>query len=184
MMYYQLVIDYSPTLTPVHVCVHAESRQDRQHAAASLHPLFNISIYYWVCLAAASLFPPRLWFTSFSLQVSAAAPRSCRAAPLPFLPFSFSSRPLLSFARLFSFQLAASKEWHQTPPINHNLYHLYIFFFFTPPNPSPPLLQMMHVLRGEHFHVNRLTVSNKEDGSASQEKGTGRFTCGGFTYHF
>lgn len=132
--------------------------------------------------AAASLFPPRLWFT-FSLQVPATAPHSFCAAPL--LPFlSFTTHRLARSYRLlacFRFSSRLPKNATETPPINQSLYRRSIFFFFTP---SPLLRMMYYVLRGEHFHPNRLTVSNKEDGSGSQEKGTGRFTSAGITHHF
>lgn len=99
-------------------------------------------LIYQSIIEFASLLPPCFLpdFDSHSLRrYLPPLPRSFCAAPLPFLSFSHSfshdaaSRLLLSFACLFLFQLAASKVCHQTPPINHSLYHLSIFFLFTPP---------------------------------------------------
>lgn len=125
-------------------------------------------------------FPHRLGFT-FSLQVSAAALHSflCSTSPLSFTTHRLArSYRLLAYFR-FSSQL--HKNATETRPIHQSLI---VTPFSSSSSPPLPLLQMMHTLRGEHFHPNRLTVSNKEDRSESQEKGTGRFTSGGITEHF
>lgn len=135
-------------------------------------------LIYQSIIEFASLLPPCLLpdFDSHSLRRYPPPPLpSFCAAPLPFLSLSHSfphdAASLIVSLACFRFSWQLPKNATKPLPLI-TAFIIFPFSSFYPPSTSP-LLQMMHVLRGEYFHLNSLTVSNKEDGSASQEKGTG-----------
>lgn len=134
-------------------------------------------LIYQSIIEFASLLPPCFLpdFDSHSL-CRYPPPRLAHSAQhlSPFrLPFvlSLTAHRLGRSYRLFAcFRFSSQLPKNATKPLP--LITAFIIFPFSSFSslPSPPLLQMMHVLRGEHFHLNRLTARIKETGAGVRRR--------------